>query len=43
MPNLGQPVNSIIAPQFVRILATRTARGDLGSSRQMQLGMRLTF
>jgi hypothetical protein len=42
-PNLGQPVNSIISPQFGQILATRTTRGDLGSSRQMQLGMRLTF
>ena len=42
-PNLGQPVNSITASTFGQITATRTARGDLGSSRQLQLGMKLIF
>jgi hypothetical protein len=42
-PNFGQPVNSITSAQFGQILVTRTARGDLGSSRQIQLGMKLVF
>ncbi len=42
-PNLGQPVNSIASAQFGQILATRTVRGDLGSSRQLQLGLKLLF
>jgi hypothetical protein len=28
---------------FGQIQATRTARGDLGSSRQLQLGLKLIF
>jgi hypothetical protein len=42
-PNLGQPVNSVLAANFGQILATRTARGDLGSSRQVQFGLKLLF
>jgi hypothetical protein len=42
-PNLGQPVNSVLASNFGQILATRTARGDLGSSRQVQFGLKLLF
>ena len=33
-PNFTQPVNNITASTFGQILATRTARGDLGSSRR---------
>jgi hypothetical protein len=42
-PNFGQPSNNVTATNFGQILATRTARGDLGSSRQLQLGMKLIF
>jgi hypothetical protein len=42
-PNFGQPVNSITAATFGQITATRTTRGDLGSSRQIQLGIKLIF
>jgi carboxypeptidase family protein/TonB-dependent receptor-like protein len=42
-PNFGQPANSFTAANYGQILATRTARGDLGSSRQLQLGMKLIF
>jgi hypothetical protein len=42
-PNFGQPSNSFTAANFGQILSTRTARGDLGSSRQLQLGMKLIF
>ena len=42
-PNFGQPSNNFTASNFGQILATRTARGDLGSSRQLQLGMKLIF
>jgi hypothetical protein len=42
-PNFGQPINNITAATFGQITATRTARGDLGSSRQLQLGMKLIF
>lgn len=42
-PNFGQPQNSLTASTFGQILATRTTRGDLGSSRQLQLGMKLIF
>lgn len=42
-PNFGQPSNSITAANYGQITATRTARGDLGSSRQLQLGMKLVF
>jgi hypothetical protein len=42
-PNFAQPVRTFTSADFGRITATRTARGDLGSSRQLQLGMKLTF
>jgi len=42
-PNLGQPVNTVNSAQFGQITATRTVRGDLGSSRQIQLGTKLMF
>lgn len=47
-PNFGQPVNSfngnLANPgTFGQVLATRTVRGDLGSSRQIQLGMKFIF
>lgn len=42
-PNFGQPVNSLTATTFGQIIQTRTARGDLGSSRQLQLGLKLIF
>ena len=42
-PNFGQPANNFAASNYGQILATRTARGDLGSSRQLQLGMKLIF
>jgi hypothetical protein len=42
-PNFTQPANNVVAANFGQILATRTARGDLGSSRQIQLGMKLIF
>ncbi len=42
-PNFAQPVNNLLAASFGQILATRTTRGDLGSSRQLQLGIKLIF
>ena len=42
-PNLAQPANAVNAGTFGQITATRTVRGDLGSSRQIQLGMKLVF
>ncbi len=42
-PNFGQPVNNLLAANFGQITATRTTRGDLGSSRQLQLGIKLVF
>ncbi len=42
-PNFTQPINSLTASNFGQITATRAARGDLGSSRQIQLGMKLVF
>ncbi|MBI2685913.1 MAG: TonB-dependent receptor [Acidobacteria bacterium] len=42
-PNFGQPVNNLLAANFGQITATRTTRGDLGSSRQIQLGIKLLF
>jgi len=43
-PNFAQPNRTVNATGvFGTILATRTARGDLGSSRQIQFGMKLTF
>ena len=42
-PNFAQPSNNFAATSYGQILATRTARGGLGSSRQLQLGAKLTF
>ncbi|HYZ82903.1 MAG TPA: carboxypeptidase regulatory-like domain-containing protein [Bryobacteraceae bacterium] len=42
-PNLGQPVNVVNSAQFGQITSTRTVRGDLGSSRQIQLGIKFLF
>jgi hypothetical protein len=42
-PDFGQPVNSITSARYGQIPSTRTARGDPGSSRQLQLGMKLIF
>jgi len=42
-PNFTQPQNAFTAATFGQITATRTTRGDLGSSRQLQLGMKLIF
>jgi len=42
-PNFTQPVNSITSQQFGQITATRAVRGDVSSSRQIQLGMKLVF
>ncbi|MBI4904881.1 MAG: TonB-dependent receptor [Acidobacteria bacterium] len=42
-PNLGQPINTVNNAQFGVITATRTVRGDLGSSRQIQLGLKFVF
>jgi hypothetical protein len=42
-PNFGQPVNNLASPALGQIPATRTTRGDLGSSRQLQLGLKLIF
>ena len=41
--NFGQPENVIGAPGFGRITNTRFPTGDSGSSRQMQLGIKLLF
>jgi hypothetical protein len=42
-PNLGQPGNVFGSQNFGVITATRAARGDLGSSRQIQLGVKFIF
>jgi hypothetical protein len=42
-PNFAQPNRTFGSADFGKITATRTARGDLGSSRQIQLGMKLVF
>jgi protocatechuate 3,4-dioxygenase beta subunit len=42
-PNFAQPSNNVVSTTFGTITATRTARGDLGSSRQLQLGIKLLF
>ncbi|MFN7923286.1 MAG: carboxypeptidase regulatory-like domain-containing protein [Bryobacteraceae bacterium] len=42
-PNFGQPVNVVNNAAFGQITGTRTVRGDLGSSRQIQLGMKFIF
>jgi hypothetical protein len=42
-PNFGQPQNNIAVASFGQITATRTIRGDLGSSRQIQFALKLRF
>ena len=42
-PNFTQPNRTVTSADFGRITATRTTRGDLGSSRQIQLGVKLVF
>jgi hypothetical protein len=42
-PNLGQPGRIVGSPNFSVITNTRFAPGDSGSSRQIQLSMRLVF
>jgi hypothetical protein len=42
-PNFGSPGNIVGTPAFGRITATRLPTGEAGSSRQVQLGARLTF
>jgi hypothetical protein len=42
-PNFGQPQNNMAVATFGQITATRTVRGDLGSSRQIQLALKLLF
>jgi hypothetical protein len=41
--NLGQPGNLVGAPDFGRITRTRFATGESGSSRQVQLAVKLVF
>jgi len=42
-PNFGQPQNNLAVATFGQITATRTIRGDLGSSRQIQFAVKLLF
>ena len=42
-PNFGQPQNNLAVATFGQITATRTIRGDLGSSRQIQLALKVLF
>jgi hypothetical protein len=42
-PNFGQPNNNLALAIFGQITATRTVRGDLGSSRQVQFALKLLF
>ncbi len=42
-PNFGQPQNNLAVATFGQIIATRTTRGDLGSSRQIQFAVKLLF
>jgi hypothetical protein len=41
--NLGQPGNVVGSPAFGRIVNTRFPTGESGSSRQLQLGVKLRF
>ena len=41
--NLGQPGNVVGSPAFGRIVNTRFPTGESGSSRQVQLGVKLMF
>jgi hypothetical protein len=40
-PNLGQPGNVVGSPNFGRITNTRFPTGELGSSRQVQFGIKV--
>jgi hypothetical protein len=42
-PNFAQPQNNLAVGTFGQITATRTVRGDLGSSRQIQFALKLLF
>jgi hypothetical protein len=42
-PNFGQPVQQVTSSTYGQILATRATRGDVSSSRQIQLAMKLVF
>ena len=42
-PNFSQPNRTLTSADFGRITATRSVRGDLGSSRQIQFGLKLMF
>jgi hypothetical protein len=42
-PNFGPPGNIVGSPSFGRITRTRLPTGEAGSSRQIQLGARLSF
>jgi hypothetical protein len=42
-PNFGAPGNIVGTPAFGRITRTRLPTGEAGSSRQIQLGMTLSY
>jgi hypothetical protein len=42
-PNFGQPGNSVTAGNFGVIQATRSQRGDFGSSRQIEFALKVIF
>jgi hypothetical protein len=42
-PNFGQPGRVVDSPDFGRITSTRFPTGDAGSSRQIQLAVKLSF
>ncbi|HMF01844.1 MAG TPA: carboxypeptidase regulatory-like domain-containing protein [Terriglobia bacterium] len=42
-PNFAQPNQTVNSADFGKITTTRTARGDLGSSRQIQFGLKFMF
>lgn len=42
-PNLGQPGNTVGTPNFGIITNTRFTTGELGSSRQLQFGIKVIF
>jgi hypothetical protein len=42
-PNFGPPGNVVGSPTFGKITRTRFSTGEGGSSRQIQLGARISF
>jgi len=42
-PNFGPPGNIVGSPTFGKITRTRLPTGEAGSSRQIQLAVRLSF